>query len=104
MNLLELYYSHLDAKENETAAFQAIKGEGTDAQWRAYFDAQEKARVARNRLLVETQKDALSMIKNKNIRSNLTDFFQSAIQRDGEARDKAIMKACELAVLAEIAH
>lgn len=100
MNLRQLTHAHLDAQANETAAFQAIEGAGTDAQWDAYFDAQDDARIARDRMLAETRKIALSMIKDENSRNNVTAFFDLAIQRDGDAREKAIIKAFELAALA----
>lgn len=99
MNLRKLAHAYLDAQANENAAFQAIEGAGTDAQWDAYFDAQDDSCEARDRMLTETRKITLSMIKCDNDRNNVTAFFDLAIRREGDARAKAIMKAFELAAL-----
>jgi len=99
MNLNQLANEYLQAQANEDSAFQAIEGTGTDEQWDAYFDAQEGARIALERMLDATREIAFRMVKDKDSRDNLTSFFRIAIHRDGDVRKRAVEKAFELAML-----
>jgi hypothetical protein len=101
MNLRQMVGAYVEAKSNEDAAFRAIGAECTDAQCHAYFDACDGVRIARDRMLIEARKIALTMVKDEDNRNNVTAFFDKAIERNGNTREKAIKRAFELAVLTE---
>ena len=98
-NLDQLIEAHLKAKAAEEAAYLAIEGEGTDAQWDAFFNAQDATKAALNAMLSATCNIALGMIKGVESRNNVRAFFELAALRDGDAREKAIQKAYELATI-----
>ena len=101
MNLRQMVCAYVNARSNEDAAFRAIGDECSDAQCDAYFNACDGVRIARDRMLTEARKIALTMVNDEDSRNNVAAFFDKAIERNGNTREKAIKRAFELAVLTE---
>ena len=97
--LAQLVDNYVQAVALETAAFNAIEGEGTDEQWDKFITACSTAKIALNDLLVETSDRACAMIKGFEHKRIVAEFFTIGISREGEAREKSLQKAFELAAL-----